>query len=185
MNDREQWLLIFQHHLEEENDLFTEDEVLSCNTVNKLSLLKKTETFRRYFRIHGKFYFKLEYPNIEKTNIWSQTLFPTLAESNSDVGYENLGCDITNNKWGGLAKSNASQTFIDGSPNHSTWYYAIGQLKQFANEYKLPDPRYENGIEDYHYLTDVRLWIKAIINRSLTTNYFINISFIFVIILLK
>ena len=66
MNDREQWLLIFQHHLEEREDLFeNKEEVLSCNKPHKLSLLKNIEKQRRYFRINGKFYFKLEYPGIE------------------------------------------------------------------------------------------------------------------------
>ena len=163
--DREgQWVLIFQHHLEQEGDLFTsDDEALSCNTANKLSFLKEIEKKRDHYLISGKFYFRLEYPGIEGMNYWRQSVFPTLAEPNSDIGYEDLGCSFKKNYWNGLGKSSSAATFIDGSRNASTWYYTIGQKVKFCSKYKLPDPRYDDAEKDFHYLTDTRLWIKMMV----------------------
>lgn len=56
---------------------------------------------------------------------WKQENNPnTNTESGFNDSY--LQPDYTTNNWGGLALSSVNNTIIDGSPNNSSWWFAIG-----------------------------------------------------------
>lgn len=117
------WLKVLYHKTHSGATMFaSEAEALSCNSSYKYSLLNKLEDYRN---ANGEFEFLLEYPSQSGYNRWKQTSNPTTTEE-SVTGYQAVNISWTDNHWGGLCKSSDSETFIDGSVNHSNWFYAIG-----------------------------------------------------------
>ena len=157
------WYLIYEHIMESPDDYFVKDsdppEVLSCNKKHKYSVLGLVEDHLSLFRHKGKFEFKLEYPELNKSNHWTQSVFPTKAKYGEGNGYREIKCEIKKNNWGGLALSERTETYIDGSPKAFTWYYPIGQNAQYYEGYDcLPNPEYDG--DNISCLSTTRLWIK-------------------------
>lgn len=130
------WLKVFYHNSKSGTIVFANDnEVLHCETVDKFSVLEELENFRGR---DGKFEFLLEYPEDypDEYNRWKQTDNPTIIQEDSSLngtkkanGYEPIHIDWIYNYWGGLLLRSANDAFIDGSVNHSNWFYAIGVKK--------------------------------------------------------
>ena len=57
------------------------------------------------------------------------------SPTNSAIsGYEAISIDSVSNYWGGLERGNATNSnssLIDGSINHTNWYYAVGSFKNW------------------------------------------------------
>ena len=119
------WTRIFYHNNKSGTVLFGSDknEFLSCHTTDKISDLWALERFRDK---DGKFELLLEYGDETGYNRWKQT--SDFTKTTAITGYEAVACSWTGNAWGGLALSQDSATWVDGSPNSgsSSWWYAIG-----------------------------------------------------------
>lgn len=124
------WAKIFSHTPNGGTTLFAnEAEAKSCNTTGKYSILGRLEEFRN---TSNSFEFLLQYPNESNGyNRWIQSSNPTTT-SESVTGYIAKSIAWSGNSWGGLAKSNSTGTFIDGSVGISDWYYAIGCYSKWS-----------------------------------------------------
>ena len=130
-----QWVKIFKHDstggfFSTAND---REEAKLTNPAfpnsKKYSILKYWDRFLR----NDKYTLKLEYPLLDPTlttNIWSQTSNPVIGED--IAGYVGIDINSTINDWGGLAQTSRSETFIDGSPSASNWWYSIGSSSSFG-----------------------------------------------------
>ena len=181
------WYLIYEHIMESSDDYFDKNsdplEVLSCNKKHKYSVIGFVESHLSLFRNNGRYEFKLEYPEINKINHWTQTVFPTRAASSTENGYKEIDCPLQKKGWHGLSLSNRSETYIDGSPFINTWFCPIGQYGQYFNGGDcLPNPEIENSQE---CLSTTRLWIKRYQRTSKRYyNFFLNI-YIFILVIIK
>jgi hypothetical protein len=149
------WRLIFRHKYETDADLFTsESEVLSCNSKKKFSILG---TIDESFRSNGVYEFLLEYPEVEGFNHWTQTKNPVTCQPNTENGYKGIHISWSSWYWHGLSRSSTSSTFIDGSPFHGTFYYAIGLYKNWCDAI----PAFVNNYDPNYVKTcEVLLWIR-------------------------
>jgi len=127
------WTLIFNHDILTAGVFTSESEVLNVNENNpslstaKYSILNRIDTFKR----NNKYEFRMKWKNYSATQIWKQTSNPT----NSAIsGYEAISIESVSNYWGGLERGNATNnnsSLIDGSINHTNWYYAVGSFKNW------------------------------------------------------
>ena len=157
MQETGEWMLIFDHTLEQQSDLFTSiDEAKNSNTKRKYSRLGFATKHLKNFCINGKYEFIMEYPNEKQINHWTQTIFPTLAKPSKENGYVKIRADNSDYAWHGLSVSNASQTYLDGSPYHPEWYYPIGQSKIYDAYYCIPKP-----VSGRYCISRVKLWVKV------------------------
>ena len=126
------WARVFYHNNRGGSTLFAnETEAKSVDTAYKYSALG---TLDNYKDSTGNWEFMLQYPRdiSGKYNRWKQTANPvttTVANgtgSETAPGYSAVHIDWNQNYWGGLTKSTASQTFINGSVGYAWWQYAIG-----------------------------------------------------------
>ena len=116
------WIQVFYHDYQIDQNWFNEENVQFYNEEGKFSILSQLESFR----INNHFEFLLQYPEHSGFNRWKQTSNPTLSKI--VTGYSPVGTlSWTSNDWGGLALSNYSNCFIDGSPQSGDWYFCIGQ----------------------------------------------------------
>ena len=161
-----EWMLIFQHKLENNEDFFIDSrECLYSNTDRKFSRIGFVEKHLSKFRINGKYEFILQYPDTKVMNHWTQTVFPTKAKPQTENGFVNISSGYTSQGWGGLVLSNSQSTYIDGAPFSSNWFYPVGQMKMYSTtsgaKTCLPNPS-GNPL----CLYQMQLWIK-INSRSL------------------
>lgn len=118
---------------------------------NKYSILDRVADFL----IDGKYTFKLNYPRLGITNIWSQTNNPVVGDGSGGVtGYSAISIDTSVNGWGGLERYDpATSTFLDGTLSpQGNWYYAVGVKDAWGEPTTFPGP---NPAVD-----EVELWIK-------------------------
>ena len=59
----------------------------------------------------------------ERRNIWMQHTSPTLSGVR---GYVSISTPFLMDDWGGLERSSHTSSYLDGSVDHSWWWYAIG-----------------------------------------------------------
>ena len=140
-NDGGGWTLVFRHDSsggyfanDAEADLFN---VASPGlTTKKYSILNKIDSIKNA----SAYEFRLYYPNENKRNHWTQTFDPRSAPSpiRPVAGYTPIAIDASGSFWGGLERSGASQTFLDGSVHHSNWWYSIGSNVAYAGG--IPGP---------------------------------------------
>jgi hypothetical protein len=124
------WTLVFNHDILSAGVFSSESEVLNVNESNpslsttKYSILNRIDTFKR----SNKYEFRMKWKNYSATQIWRQTSNPTTSAIS---GYEAISIDSTSNYWGGLergAATNNNSSLVDGSVNHTNWYYAVGSF---------------------------------------------------------
>lgn len=72
----------------------------------------------------NRFTFKLDWSTEGIKNIWSQQSSPMY--SGGVWGYRGINIAVASNYWGGLEKGSSSSSLLDGSVDHSNWYYAVG-----------------------------------------------------------
>lgn len=144
------WVQLFYHNSKSGTVLFSSDkkEFLKCNTGDKISNLYLLELFRGK---DGKFELLLEYESGGTSyNRWKQTSNFTTQPID---GYEAIQCSWTNSYWGGLELSTSSSTWVDGSVNHTNWYYAIGAKVNYSTG-GMP---HWNGVEPGW----VKIWVRC------------------------
>ncbi len=136
------WTLVFRHDISD--GLFASDaEADSYNeaspslSTKKYSVLHKIDALKSA----SDYEFRLYYPENGKRNHWTQTFDPRSGASSVRPvdGYTAINVDETGNYWGGLEKS-GSQTFLDGSVNHSNWWYSIGSQVYYGSNDQIPGP---------------------------------------------
>lgn len=86
-------------------------------TAGKYSIMNKLPKFNQ----DGKYTLKINWLDVPRRNIWSQTSNPS---TDAISGYTAIDIDTTASGWGGL-EYNGSIALADGTVNHSNWYYAI------------------------------------------------------------
>lgn len=146
--DNAKWLKVYYSNSKNGSILWSNIGELGWTfQTNKWSILGIIDKF--YNESYGGYEFLLEYPSLNKSNRWRQTSNP-LITSQSVTGYSAVNVTMTSNGWGGLSLSSRDESFIDGSPSATTWYYSIGQKK---NE--------SGGIPaDQGVVQEVYLWIR-------------------------
>ena len=99
------------------------------NPTNPLSdnyaILNELERFRHN---DGRFYFRMAWPGDETVYEWSQTSNPV---NETLAGYQAISVPYTGQHWRGLEPSTVA--LMDGSINHSNWFYAIGSHQKWNN----------------------------------------------------
>ena len=141
------WVRLFYHNSSAGTVLFSsKDEFLKCNVANKISDLWALEQFRGK---DGKFELLLQYQNSTGYNRWKQSSNFT---KETIAGYEAVACSWTSNYWGGLEPDTATNTWVDGSVNHSNWFYAIGPRVTYNGG--MPGP---NNVETGW----VEIWVRC------------------------
>ena len=136
------WTLVFRHDIS--GGLFASDA--EADNFNEASPGLSTKKYSILHRIDAlksasDYEFRLYYPESSVRNHWTQTFDPRSgASSVSPVdGYTAIAIDETGNYWGGIEKS-GSQTFLDGSVNHSNWWYSIGSQVYYGSNDQIPGP---------------------------------------------
>lgn len=129
-NDGGGWTRVFKHNITGGYFPTVNDALLynqTTPTANLYSILQYIDEFENL----NRFTFKINYPNESWRNIWSQYTNPIYDTPVS--GYRGISIDRNEQRWGGLelgnntfAYSNGNSSLLDGSVNHSNWYYAIG-----------------------------------------------------------
>ena len=119
------WARIFYHNIKSGAVVFSNDkeEFLNCYTADKQSNLWALDKFKNK---DGKIELLLEYDGITGYNRWKQS--SNFTKETAISGYEAVAVSWTGSGWNGLALSQDSGTWVDGSPNSgaSSWWYAIG-----------------------------------------------------------
>ena len=125
------WVEIFFHDSQGGTVLFNDgkDKFLKCNETNRRSILYRLDEFRKS---NGSFEFMLEYEDAPgEYNRWEQkSNFTTTIRK--VIGYSDIHLDWTDAHWGGLSMDTRTETYVDGSPNSETWYYAIGSILKYG-----------------------------------------------------
>lgn len=123
------WTLVFRHDVS--GGYFANDtEADSLNegspglATQKYSILNKIDSLKGA----AAYEFILYYPNENIRNHWTQTFDPRSGVSPTSpvAGYTAISIDSSGSRWGGLELSSSNNTFLDGSVNHSNWWYSIG-----------------------------------------------------------
>jgi hypothetical protein len=147
------WTRVFNHDttagLFANNSEATEHNITDTSS-QKYSILSKIEELKR----DDRFEFWLNYPLFDGAdggNIWNQTSNPV---TDSISGYVAIRETYNGMYWGGLEKSIAGQTLINGSVGSSWWFYAIGTNRYWPSSGTIPGPMRSQGVEK------VQLFIK-------------------------
>lgn len=145
------WQLVFYHDLNKATYFEKKEDAYECNEEGRYSRLNN---INKLYRINGKYEFLLEYPEINKSNQWRQTLNPLHQnQSTKDVnatGYEEINIQMNDKKWGGMFYFSGKKCLLAGSSNFY-WHYAIGTCTDEFAPY-FPGPEVYSKI--------VKLWIR-------------------------
>ncbi|MGI4993879.1 fibrinogen-like YCDxxxxGGGW domain-containing protein [Halobacteriovorax sp. GFR7] len=124
------WTRIYKHNVAGGYFPSTNSALLynqAAPTGNLYSIVQYIDEFENL----NRFTFWINYPNEGKKNIWSQYTNPIY--DTPVRGYRGIDIEMDTQRWGGLelgnnsfGYSNNDQALIDGSVNHSNWYFAIG-----------------------------------------------------------
>jgi len=140
-NDGGGWTLVFRH--DSSGGYFANDtEADFFNVASPGLITKKYSILNKIDSIKSStaYEFRLYYPNENIRNHWTQTFDPRSGPSpiRPVSGYTPIAIDASGSFWGGLERSGASQTFLDGSVNHGNWWYSIGSNVTYAGG--IPGP---------------------------------------------
>lgn len=150
------WILIFHQNYSVGVFNKSEDAIFSLKN-GMFSILSEIS---ESWKINKKYEFMLDYPSLGKKNIWRQSLNPIYdyeekrPNDHTAVGYEEISIELRNQGWGGLVRSSAESTLLDGSVNYgengaNKWHYSIGMTNEYGGI-----PADENMVEN------VYLWIR-------------------------
>jgi len=129
------WLKMFYHDSTGGVFFSSVNEALQCSLPNKYSILSELD--QRY-ALNGQYEFLLEYPELSGFNRWKQNNSPIIETEGQygsmAQGYTPISVSWTVNGWGGLVKSKAKTTFIEGSTSSTSLaWYGIGYIsKQYS-----------------------------------------------------
>lgn len=161
------WTRIFYHHIQ--GGYFS--AVASATQMNigtpaadLYSVLDKIPDFLD----SGRYKFRQTWPGYSRKNIWVQTTNPlTDVDAAGVYPIAVLAYDQTKiSAWGGIelgngthATGNGNQALIDGSVEHSNWFYAIGQTTPWGTPPGIPADNMVPGASSYG-VSATALWIK-------------------------
>jgi len=146
------WTLVFRH--DTSGGYFANDaEADSVNenspglSTQKYSILHKIDSIKSA----NDYEFRLYYPTENKRNHWIQTFDPRSGRSPTRpvAGYSAIAIDSSINYWGGLELDSSNTTFLDGSVNHSNWWYSIGSSVVYQGGVPGPSGTVVNIVELY------------------------------------
>ena len=161
--DDEGYYLVFKHDSSKGNywskaNNNAESKRIGSNpeTDYKYSRLEEVEKFGR--TDEGSFQFKLEYPTLSQTNIWTQTSNPVTAgkrgvDDFKAISIQANGHGTSTHSFKGLEYNNGGSNFIDGTVDHGNWFFSIGAYKAWGGTNKFPGP--SSGVNM------VKLWVKT------------------------
>lgn len=142
------WTLVYKHDISGGYYPTTNDAKLynsASPSSNLYSILSYLDSFYNLNRLT----FRLYYPEISKKNIWSQ--FNNPIYDTPVKGYKEIDVEMKDQRWGGLeygnnsySPKNSDSSLIDGSVEHSNWYYAIGSKAAYQGT-GIPGP-YNSGL---------------------------------------
>ena len=128
------WAEVFYHYSNGYANLFSSSDNLASNSVNDVNKLSLLNILDKLKYDDSKYEFLLEYYSFTGYNRWTQTSNPATSDVSTVTGYNAVNISWTAEGWGGLAVSNTSNTFIDGSVDPATnWFYAIGSYNYWNN----------------------------------------------------
>ncbi len=133
-------------------------------TGNLYSVLDKIPDFVT----NGKYRFRLTWPGYSQKNIWLQTTNPL-----SDVAAAgvvpiavNAYTETRTNSWSGLelgngahGPTNSNSSLLDGSVQHTNWYFAVGTVYSTYGSPTVGIPA-DSSISGNSGVAEVNLWIK-------------------------
>ena len=163
------WVKIFYQHVKQIEDAFDEvDDALYVIDTNKYSILSEAYQWKH----EGPYEFLLQYPELTGYNYWSQTNFPLgencdTSKKNVD-GFYNISCTWTGQHWGGLCRSTGC-SLLEGTVNHTNWFYAIGTKKD-CGDYGVSDIPGPNS----YRVHEVYLWMR--VSDIILSNFFTSCS---------
>ncbi|CAL6284313.1 unnamed protein product [Bathycoccus prasinos] len=161
--DDEGYYLVFKHDSSKGNywskaNNNAESKRVGSNpeTDYKYSRLEEVEKFGR--TDEGSFQFKLEYPTLSQTNIWTQTSNPVTAgkrgvDDFKAISIQANGHGTSTHSFKGLEYNSGSSNFIDGTVDHGNWFFSIGAYNAWGGTNKFPGP--SSGVNM------VKLWVKT------------------------
>lgn len=165
------WTRVFRHHIQG-GYFATVSGAITANvgtpTADLYSVLDKIPDFLA----GGRYTFRHTWPGYAQKNIWSQTTNPLLEIDAAGA----LPYGVTayaQSKilgWGGIELGNGAHTInngfaslIDGSVEHSNWFFAIGQTVPWATPAGIPADTSISGAG----VSETVLWIRD----EVPTNY--------------
>lgn len=130
------WTRVFKHNVSA-GYFATTSSALSANPTDPNNNMYSILSLLDNFEVLGRFTFRIFWPDNNKRNIWSQSTNPIY---NTDVrNYQGISIDDSSRFWGGLELGNRSNgqanfgsSLLDGSVDHSNWWYAIGSTVSFS-----------------------------------------------------
>ncbi|CAL6284627.1 unnamed protein product [Bathycoccus prasinos] len=161
--DDEGYYLVFKHDSStgkywSNSNNNAESKLVGSNpeTDYKYSRLEEVEKFGR--TDEGSFQFKLEYPTLKQTNIWTQTSNPVTAgkrgvDDFTAISIQANGHGSSTHSFKGLEYNAGSSNFIDGTVDHGNWFFSIGAYNPWGGTNKFPGP--SSGVNM------VKLWVKT------------------------
>ena len=165
------WTKVFSHDIS--GGYFSnDDQALNSNPGDPsallFSILGTVENFRDS---SGNFRFRLCYPHLKgiggkSCNEWIQSSNPVTSSTITGFKPVSLAFDqhFTKAKWQGLGlneEAHRSNTLIDESPGHGSWFSAIGAKSNWINiGDKLPGP-YINPHKTESPTTNVELYVSS------------------------
>ena len=156
--------LVFNHDLAAAGYVIGFEQALLSNetdpTAGLYSILKYLGAFADK---NGGYTLRIDWPGYARRNLWSQTSNPT--DDVAVSGYHAIDVQANSEMWGGLELGNGTHgpgnggaSFLDGSVNHSYWYYAIGVRVLWGNPNGFPAGDEVSG--PGMGVNRVRLWVK-------------------------
>lgn len=160
VNDNGGWTLLMNQNVTQGGYFTDSTQALNYNesdpTAARYSILNKISKFKD----NGFFTLKINWPGYSIKNIWSQTSDPTQDVDIS--GYTPINIGATSNYWGGLEYGNGSHgptnsngSFIDGSVNHSNWFYAVASYSAWSGGIPSTSTVSSSGVNQ------TQLWIRG------------------------
>ena len=123
-------------------------------TNEQYSILDTLENFRAP---DGKFRFKLEWVLEGSTapvqpQTWQQTSNPVTATNGGVTGYQAGSVPYAGCYWGGLERNTAGFSLLDGSVDHSNYWFAVGTILPYGGYMPGPCGSSARVTELYAYL---------------------------------
>ena len=145
------WSLLFYHDLNKATYFSSKSEALECNEEGKFSVLSRLSS---KYKINNKYEFIIEYPELNETNQWRQSLNPLHQPHNNGdnaTGYEEIDVQMSINYFGGLFYFSGNNVCLLKGSTNEWWHYAIGTIsKEF--DPCFPGPGTSSKI--------VKLWVR-------------------------
>ena len=176
------WQLIFRQNSTSLFYLNKDELFFQSPDYNKFSILSLLTDRPKSF---GYFEFLLEYPTLSTTSLhyfhWKQQINPLKAtNSTRDVGFIPIHVPENYVPFQGLRK-NGVESFLDGTIDASTWYYAIGAYQTYNKGIPGPffdDPNNAPSVP----LVNLYLRFETVYSQFLTSHIHFKVLFFMILL---